>query len=80
MVPAEFVFSIEAGFQYALRPDGWVVPLIARFDGKQSVEEVFTAGRLNGAMPEGFQLNDFAGLVRTMIERGLLEVEREGAS
>jgi SAM-dependent methyltransferase len=75
LVPAEFVFSIEAGFEAALRPDAWVVPLVARLDGKRSVAEVFEQARAGDELPEGFKLEDFAGLVRGMIDRRLLEVD-----
>ena len=74
-MPAEFVFSIEGALQAALRPDGWMVPLVAGLEGQRSVEEVFETARKTGELPEGFTLDAFADLVRTMIERGFLEVE-----
>jgi SAM-dependent methyltransferase len=75
LIPAEFVFSIEGPLQAALRPDGWVVPLVARLEGRHSVEEVFETARKKDELPEGFTLDGFAELVRTMIEKGFLEVE-----
>lgn len=75
LVPAEFVFSIESGPQYALRPDAWVVPLLARLEGEKSVREIFDGAHSAGELPEGFSADAFADLVRLMIERGLLEVD-----
>jgi len=72
LVPAEFIFSIETGFEAALHPDGWVVPLIARLDGKLSVAEVYEQARQAQEMPKNFGLNDFVGLVSMMIDRGFL--------
>ena len=73
--PAEFVFSVERGFQAALRPDGWIVPLVARLEGARSVREVFQAAQGQNELPEGFGLEPFLDLVRRMIERGFLEVD-----
>jgi methylase of polypeptide subunit release factors len=75
LIPVEFVFSVEGGFQAALRPDAWVVPLVARLTGQHSVEQVFEAARIAGELPDGFTLGAFADLARRMIERGFLEVE-----
>jgi methylase of polypeptide subunit release factors len=75
LVPAEFVLSVAAGFQYALRPDAWVVPLVARLEGNLSVQEVFDAARSADELPEGFTREAFAELVALMLERGLLEVD-----
>ena len=75
LVPAEFVFSVERGFQAALRPDAWVVPLVARLEGSRSVQEVFEAARTANELPDGFKLEAFLDLVRKMIERGFLELE-----
>jgi SAM-dependent methyltransferase len=73
LVPAEFVFSISSGLENALRPDAWLVPLIARLQGNQSVREVFEQARHADDLPAGFALEDFSRLVEVMIERGLLE-------
>ena len=75
LVPAEFVFSIEDGFQAALRPDAWIVPLVARLEGSRSVQEVYEAAALADELPEGFSLDAFLDLVQTMIERRFLEVD-----
>jgi len=78
LVPAEFVFSIEAGFSAALRPDAWVVPLVARLNGKRSVQEVFNEARSADELPAGFTLEAFLGLVQRMIEMGLLTGDQLG--
>lgn len=75
LVPAEFIFEIETGLHAALRPDAWVVPLLARLEGRQTIAEVFEAARAADDLPAGFKLDDFAGLVRGMIERRFLEVD-----
>jgi len=75
LVPAEFVFSVEGGFRSALRPDAWVVPLIAQLEGKRSVREVFQTASDADELPPGFELTDFCGLVERMITLGLLETE-----
>ena len=74
LVPAEFVFSLEAGFSAALRPDAWVVPLVARLNGKISVRAMFAAAEQADELPAGFTLAAFLDLVQRMIERGFLEV------
>lgn len=75
LVPAEFTFEIENGVQAALRPDGWVVPLLARLEGNRTVAEVFETARAGDELPAGFGLEDFAGLVRGMIERGFMAAD-----
>ncbi|HWD91488.1 MAG TPA: methyltransferase [Verrucomicrobiae bacterium] len=75
LVPAEFVFSIESGPRFALRPDAWVVPILARLEGEKSVREIFEAAQSAEELPKGFSAEAFAELVRLMIERGLLEVD-----
>ena len=74
-MPSEFIFSIEAGFQAALRPDAWIVPLVARLEGAASVRQVFETARDADELPRGFTLEPFLDLVQRMIERGFLEVE-----
>ena len=70
LVPVEFVFSIAKGFVAALRPDTWVVPMVARLNGKNSVQEVFEAARGADELPAGFTLEAFLGLVQRMFETG----------
>jgi hypothetical protein len=75
LVPSEFIFSIDAGFQAALRPDAWIVPLVARLEGAASVRQVFDAARAADELPQGFTLEPFLDLVQRMIERGFLELD-----
>lgn len=78
LIPVEFVFSIDCGFRAALRPDGWVVPLLAQLTGAQSVRQIFIDAKTAGELPEGFSLEAFVELVRSMVERGFMEVEFPG--
>ncbi|HEV8542839.1 MAG TPA: methyltransferase [Verrucomicrobiae bacterium] len=75
LVPVEFVFSIENELRAAFRPDTWVVPLLAEFNGKRSIREVFSNFQTRGELPEGFDLNAFGGLIKRMIEKGFFEVD-----
>jgi hypothetical protein len=69
------VFSINKGFEAALRPDPFVVPLVARFDGIQTVADIFQKASTADELPQGFALSDFLGLVELLLERGFLELE-----
>ncbi|HSU56893.1 MAG TPA: methyltransferase [Candidatus Dormibacteraeota bacterium] len=74
LVPAEFIFAIENGFEAALRLDGWSVPLIARLDGKATVTEVFESAKAANETPKTFALQNFCDLVALMVERGFLNL------
>ncbi len=74
LVPAEFIFSIQAGLEAALRPDAWVVPILARLQGGRSVREIFDEAASAGELPAGFPFEQFRELVSLMIERSLLLV------
>jgi SAM-dependent methyltransferase len=75
LTPAEFVFSIHADLEAALRLDAWVVPLVARLEGKRSVAEIFQEAHAASDLPQGFALDDFLGLVQGMIEHSFLQVD-----
>lgn len=75
LAPMEFMFSIERGLQAALRLDGWVVPLLARLEGKLSVAEMIQGARQTDELPQTFDDAAFLNLVRMMIERGFFEVD-----
>jgi methylase of polypeptide subunit release factors len=75
LMPVEFMFSIAAGFESALRPDAWLVPLVARLEGQKSVGQVFQEACAADELPAGFSVEAFSHLVRLMIERRLLEVD-----
>src|SRR2546423_12224423 len=77
LIPAEFVFSIQNGFEAALRIDGWAVPLIARLDGKRSLADIFEEARNQNELPKDFTVEAFSGLIRMMIERGFLTMPTE---
>jgi SAM-dependent methyltransferase len=72
LVPAKFIFETDKPFTFSVRVDGWMVPLLARFDGKLTPVEIYEKARAAEEMPEGFGIDDFNTLVARMIERGLL--------
>ena len=74
LVPAEFVFALEGVLPAALCTDGFVVPLIARLDGKNSVRATFAASAALDELPTGFPLEALLDLVGRMLEQGFLEV------
>lgn len=74
-VDADTTFRIEREFETALRPDAWIVPIISRLNGHRSVGEVFNAAQAADELPPRFRIEDFAGLLDLMIERGYLTVE-----
>lgn len=74
LVPAEYVFALEGVLPAALRTDGFVVPLIARLDGKNSVRATFAASAALDELPTGFPLEALLDLVGRMLEQGFLEV------
>lgn len=74
LVPVEFVFLREGPLTAAFRPDGWVVPLLARLDGKSTVHEVFQKAADGDELPAGFPERVFLELVANLIEQGLMEI------
>ena len=74
LVPAEFLLDTSRPFATTTKVDGWVVPLIAGFDGTSTVKELHAAARVAEAIPETFGVTDFAKLIAMLIERGCLVV------
>ena len=69
LVPARYTLEAVAPLISAMQIDGWVVPIIAGFDGKKTVEEVYQTAREANATPDDFMLEDFARLVAMLVER-----------
>jgi methylase of polypeptide subunit release factors len=76
LAPTEVVFLRRSGFRSELKLDARVAPLIIRFDGEHSVASIFAAARDAGDITRALTLTAFSDLVRMMIERGLLEIDR----
>ena len=72
---AQVVLESDRPFRAATGIDSWMLPLVARFDGRRVAVEVYAAARDASELAEGFQPGDFAALVAMMIERGYLEVD-----
>ncbi len=75
LVPAEFLLETDKPFATVTRFDLWVIPVIAKFDGKRTVAEIHQAAATNGEVPENFALSDFVELVALLVERGYLILE-----
>jgi methylase of polypeptide subunit release factors len=75
LVPVEYLFARQSGFRAELKLDPLVAPLITRFGGGRPAASVLAAAYAAGEVPEALTQAVFAGLVRTMIERGLLETD-----
>jgi hypothetical protein len=74
-VPAEFVFSLESRFGGALRLEGFLIPMVARLNGGQSLRSVFDDVSRAGELPSGFSLSNFLRLAYNMLELGMLVPE-----
>ncbi len=75
LVPADFILETDKPFLCETRFDGWVIPLIAEFNGERTLGEVYQIYKEAGAetaMPDTFGLHDFAELAAMLIERGYL--------
>ena len=72
LVPAEFIFETDRPFASATRFDGWVAPLLARFNGQRTPAEIHADARKDEAMPADFMLPNFTDLVALLVERGYL--------
>ncbi len=75
LVTGAVTLAAEAGFSNHLKTDAWTIPLVAAFDGRQTLEQVFGAARRAGQMPEDFPLAAFTDFVALLIERGFLEAD-----
>jgi hypothetical protein len=74
LAPREFVFSIDGGFRAAVRPDGWLVPLIARLSGQRTVAQIYEQAQADNEILPGFSLDDFLTLVSRLVENGILQI------
>ncbi len=72
---SEAVLESEEPFPAATRIDVWMLPVVAQFDGRQTVAEIYEAARRREMLPEAFSLDDFTALAVNMIERGYLEID-----
>ncbi|MGB9180920.1 MAG: class I SAM-dependent methyltransferase [Pyrinomonadaceae bacterium] len=75
LLPKDFVIETDKPFLAATRIDGWIVPLIAEFNGQRTPVEIHAMAREAEAMPDDFQLEDFAPLLTLLVERGYLMLD-----
>ncbi|HLG17532.1 MAG TPA: methyltransferase [Blastocatellia bacterium] len=75
LVATDVVLESESPFLAATRVDLWVMPVVANFNGTRAVAEVYETAREASMTPVSLSLDDFAGLVANMIERGYLEID-----
>ena len=72
LVPANFLFEIDKPFEAHVRFDSWMVPLLARLDGKTTLAKIYKDVRSEGSIPEEFKLENFAVLVARALEMGFI--------
>jgi len=72
LLPAEFIFETDRPFAAVVRFDGWVAPLVARFNGTRTPAQVHADARRDEAMPSNFHLPDFIKLLALLVEKGFL--------
>ena len=63
-----------------LKPDPFVVPWLMQMMEHGASSEVFAAAHAGNALPRGFSLTDFAGLVRSCSNGGSLTRMRRARS
>jgi hypothetical protein len=73
LVLDDFLLEMAEGIMGRLKLDPFIVPWLMQMDGTRSVEEVFATAHAGNALPPGFTLTDFTGLVAVMLERGFLD-------
>jgi hypothetical protein len=74
LVPADYLFEIDKPFIAHARFEAWMVPLLARLDGRTKLAEIYEDARATGDVPEDFQLQNLAVLVARTIEMGYTTV------
>jgi len=75
LAATDVVLETDRPFAGLTRIDPWMFPLVTRFDGERTAEQVYTAAREAGELADGFAPYDFTALVALMIERGYVEVD-----
>lgn len=70
LVVSDVVLETEEPFLAQTRIDPWMLPLIARFEGKETAGAIYEDARAAGALPQAFSEQDLAALVALLIERG----------
>src|SRR5438309_1467803 len=56
LVPADFLFEIDRAFEAHVRFDSWMVPLLARLDGKTTLAKIYGDARVEATVPPEFKL------------------------
>jgi SAM-dependent methyltransferase len=72
LAPAEYIFETDKPFQLRVKFDDWTIPLFMRFDGSNSVGDVYESARSLGELPDAFKSEDLVLLVTRAIEAGFL--------
>ena len=72
LLPAEFVFETDRPFASAMRFDGWVAPLVARFDGQRAPADIYAEARQDNELPADFAMGNFLDLVALLVTKGYL--------
>jgi methylase of polypeptide subunit release factors len=70
--PRDFALSCPSPFDSDCRVDPWLAALISACDGRKTVRDHLENARRTGQMAAGYQEQDFAAVIVSMISSGIL--------
>jgi len=75
LLPADFLYEIDKPFLTPVRFEPWMALLLARFQGKSTVKELYDQALAKEDVPEGFKIEHFVNLVARALEAGYLVLD-----
>jgi SAM-dependent methyltransferase len=72
LIRTELILEVDWPFHHAVKTDSWIRPLIDRFTGRASIEQLYTEASLAQTLPTGLSLAQFIEVVHALIRRGYL--------
>ncbi|HEY0077388.1 MAG TPA: methyltransferase [Pyrinomonadaceae bacterium] len=75
LVVRDLLFRSDFPFPALTRVEPWILSLVLKLRGEQTLTEVYETSRAAEVIPEAFALEDFLQLTATLVERGYLAVD-----